>query len=328
MSDQTLPRLVAAMRGRRVLVVGDLILDEFVWGSTRRISPEAPVPVVEVQSRTYCPGGAANVCANVASLGGVPMLAGVVGHDAAGERLSRELAGRGIDTDGVLATSDRPTTTKTRIIARSQQVLRIDCENRQSLPPSLEEEFLRYVDARLPEVHACVVSDYAKGVVSERLAQGAITRSRQLGIPVVVDPKSTDFSIYRRASVVKPNLHELESVLHQAIDDEPALVRAGRQLSDLLEGSEVLVTRGPQGMLLFQSGRPPQSFPTQARSVFDVTGAGDTVVATLALALAAGATLEQAAHLANLAGGISVGKLGTATVSDEELLHELRELER
>ncbi len=313
-------RLAEAFRGKRVLVLGDVMLDEYIWGEVRRISPEAPVPVVEMSRRTYVPGGASNTAANVAALGGVPMLLGIVGGDYHATVLREALTRHGIDPEGLCVDPTRLTTTKTRIVAHSQQVVRLDCEQRAPLAAGLEDELLAAAEARLPGVEVCVISDYGKGLVSERVARQFIRLARLAGRPVVVDPKGTDYGKYRGATVVKPNVHEAEAVAKQPITDEASLREVGRRLLEILDGSALLITRGPQGMSLFRADADTVHLPTLARHVYDVTGAGDTVASTLALSLAAGGNLEEAMHLANRAASIVVGKVGTATVTPEELL--------
>ena len=316
--------VLADFPGRCVLVVGDVMLDEYICGEVRRISPEAPVPVVELYRRVYVPGGAANTAANVISLGGRAWLGGVVGRDPSAEVLRQVLRERGIDDGGLVVDPTRPTTIKTRIVARNQQIVRVDVEKHLPLPPELENALLVWAATRLREVHVCILSDYAKGVVSARLAERFIQMAREASKPVVVDPKGADYTKYRGATVVTPNVHEVEVALKCEIHDDSELLEAGLRLSAILEGSALLITRGPEGMSLFLDGAEVVHIPAVARSAFDTTGAGDTVVATLALALAAGATLQQAARLANYAAGIVVGKFGTATVTLEELLEGVR----
>jgi D-beta-D-heptose 7-phosphate kinase/D-beta-D-heptose 1-phosphate adenosyltransferase len=324
MRDGTNRGLAAAFRGKRVLVLGDIMLDEYIWGEVRRISPEAPVPVVEMSRRTYVPGGASNTAANVAALGGLPQLLGVVGSDYQASCLREALSRSGIDHQGLCVDEDRVTTTKTRIVAHSQQVVRLDCEQRAPLSARLEDALLREAETRLPEVDAGVISDYGKGMVSERVARQFIRMARQSAKPVVVDPKGTDYGKYRGATVVKPNAHEAEAVAKQPITDEDSLQEVGRRLLEVLDGSALLITRGPQGMSLFRWGEPAVHLPTLARHVFDVTGAGDTVASVLSLGLAAKGSLEESMHLANRAASIVVGKVGTATVTLEELLAETK----
>jgi D-beta-D-heptose 7-phosphate kinase/D-beta-D-heptose 1-phosphate adenosyltransferase len=312
--------LVRSFAGKRVLVVGDVILDEYIWGEVRRISPEAPVPVVEMQRRTYVPGGAANAAGNVVSLGGQALLGGVVGPDHAAGQLRRALRHGGVDADGLVEDPERQTTCKTRIVAHNQQVVRVDCEQRAALPAPVENKLLAWVEATVPAVDACILSDYGKGVVSPRLAGHVLRLARQAGRPVIVDPKGTDYAKYRGATLIKPNLPEAERVLRREIHSDAEFLSAGRQLLEVLDSSAVLITRGARGMTLFREGSPPLHVPSVAREVFDVTGAGDTVVSTLALALAANVSLDQAADLANRAAGVAVSKLGTSAVTFHELL--------
>jgi rfaE bifunctional protein kinase chain/domain len=314
------PDILAKFRGTPVLVAGDLMLDEFVWGQVSRISPEAPVPVVEVQRRTYTAGGAANTAANVGSLGGRPVVAGVVGDDADGGRVCDLLDAQGVDTAPVVRDPKNPTTTKTRVVAHGQQVVRIDNERPGPVGAEVESELGRWTAGALAAVRGCVVSDYGKGVVTPTFAGRLIDRCREAGVPVVVDPKGTDYAKYRGATLVKPNQLEAGKVLNRDLRTDADVFRAGADLLALLgPDTAVLVTRGANGMTLFEPGRRPVHVPTQAREVFDVTGAGDTVAGTLALALAAGASLPAACHLASLAAAVVVGKVGTATCSLDEL---------
>jgi rfaE bifunctional protein kinase chain/domain len=312
--------IVRAFAGKEVLIVGDVMLDEYVWGKVRRISPEAPVPVLDFTHRTRQPGGAANTAANVLSLGGRALLGGAVGDDEQGKLLLELLRAAGGDVHGLVVAAGRRTTTKTRLIAHSQQVIRVDYEHAEPLPAPREDELLAWAERHMAQADVCVLSDYAKGVVSERLAERFIELARRSGKPVLVDPKGTSFAKYRGATLVKPNLLEVERFLNQEIREEPGMLAAGQRLVEALGGSAVLVTRGPEGMSLFRRSTPPVHIPSAAQAVYDVTGAGDTVVGTLALALAAGAALDLAARLANRAAGIVVGKVGTAQVTPEELL--------
>jgi len=312
--------IVHAFAGKHVLIVGDVMLDEYVWGKVRRISPEAPVPVIEYESRSFRPGGAANAAANVRSLGGNVLMGSVVGADAQGRQLLELLQAGGMDSQGLFLAQERWTTTKTRLLAHHQQVVRIDYERIEALSDQREDELLTWVKNNIQRADACVLSDYAKGLVSVRIAEEVIRLARQAGKPVLVDPKGVNFAKYRGATLVKPNQHEVERVLNHEIRAEAELMDAGRRLLELLEGSAVLITRGAHGMNLFRADAPPVHFPSLARNVFDVTGAGDTVVGVVALALAAHVDLEAAAQLANKAAGIVVGKVGTAQVTRAELL--------
>ena len=312
--------LLRAMRGKRVLVIGDVMLDEFIWGKVARISPEAPVPVVEVTDQSFHLGGAGNVARNVRALGGQATLAGVVGRDAAGERLKEAVAAAGIDS--LLAVSDtgRPTTVKTRIVAHNQQVVRADRESATEIPDGMEDVLLEGARRALASCQALVVSDYQKGVVTARLLKRLLPLARRRRLPVLVDPKVQHFPLYKRVALVTPNQHEAQQASGIVIRGAADLLAAGRALLKRLECRAVLVTRGEQGMSLFERGRPPVHIPTAAREVFDVTGAGDSVIATLALALCAGSRLPEAAALANYAAGVVVGKLGTASASPAEVL--------
>ncbi len=323
MTGRSLRDLLAAFPGRGVLVLGDVMLDEYIWGEVRRISPEAPVPVVEVRRRQFVPGGAANTAANVAALGGRPLLVSVVGQDHAADLLREVLARNGAEPAGLCVEAARATTIKSRIVAHNQQVARFDVEERAPLTAAVEDAVIAAVQRHLAHAEACIISDYAKGVVTPRVARECVRLARQAGRPVVVDPKGADYSKYRGATVVKPNLQEAERSAKVEITGEATLREAAERLIDLLGGSAVLVTRGAEGMSLFRPGEPPLHVPAVLRNVFDVTGAGDTVAGTLAMALAARGSLEDAIQLANRAASIVVGKVGPATVTRDELGAEL-----
>lgn len=303
-----------------ILVVGDLMLDEFVWGQVSRISPEAPVPVVEVNRRSCTAGGAANTAANVAALGGKPVVAGILGDDAAGQQVLVILQGGGASTEAIVSDSARPTTTKTRIIAHSQQVVRIDHEPHEPMPGRLLESLLGRVMPLLEQVAGCVVSDYGKGVIESGFVRELIVAARQAGVPVVIDPKGVDYAKYRGASLVKPNQLEAGKVLNRELHSPEEVRSAGQELLELLgPDSSLLITQGPQGMSLFEAGQEVTQIPAHAREVYDVTGAGDTVASTLGLALASGGGMVDACRLASLAAAIVVGKVGTATCGHNEL---------
>lgn len=312
--------VVAALGGLRAVVVGDLMLDEYVWGRVSRISPEAPVPVVEVEGRSHVPGGAANVATGIVALECSAVLGGVVGDDEAGRSLEAALTERAVDCGGVLTEVGRSTTTKTRVIAHSQQVVRTDFEQRAPLDGELETRLLEWAGGELEHADVLVLSDYAKGVLSVGLAQELIERARARGIPVVVDPKGVDYAKYRGATVLTPNVHDAERAAMYPVQGYEDLLEVARRLADVLPDTYLLVTRGSEGMSLLR-GDDAVDFEADARAVYDVTGAGDTVVAALAAALAADVALDDAVQLANAAAGIVVGKLGTASVS----LAELRE---
>ena len=312
-------RLLGAFRSARILVVGDVMLDEFLWGKVARISPEAPVPVVEVTHQTFHLGGAGNVANNVNALGGQAVLAGVIGRDVAGDKVRHSLVQSGVEDALALAEVGRPTTIKTRIVAHHQQVVRADRERTDDLPSEIEDALLERIREALPSCKAVVVSDYQKGVVTGRLMKSLRALAARQDKPLLVDPKVRHFERYRGAAVVTPNQGEAEQVTGVRIRGEADLREAGEKILRRLECGAALITRGEHGMSLFVRGGKPLHIPTAAREVFDVTGAGDTVVATLALALAAGAALPEAAVLANYAAGVVVGKLGTATANPDEL---------
>jgi D-beta-D-heptose 7-phosphate kinase/D-beta-D-heptose 1-phosphate adenosyltransferase len=316
-------RLLAAMRGQRVLVVGDVMLDEFIWGRVARISPEAPVPVVEVTGQSFHLGGAGNVAANVRSLGGGAALAGVIGEDVAGERLKSVLHAAGVESALAVSRGGRPTTVKTRIVAHNQQVVRADREESDDVTDGVEKALLDGVRQALPACAAVVLSDYQKGVITPRLMKMLLPLARRRNVPVLVDPKVRHFARYRRVTLLTPNQLEAEQATGLRIREDKDLRAAGERIMKMLACEAVLITRGEHGMCLFERGRRPLSIGTAAREVFDVTGAGDTVVATLALALGAGARLAEAAILANCAAGVVVGKVGTATATPGEVLAAL-----
>jgi len=308
------------MRDRRVIVLGDVMLDEFLWGTVARISPEAPVPVVEVTRQSYHLGGAGNVAANVCSLGGSAVLAGVVGSDSAAERVRESLGRAGVQAALVSSDSARPTTVKTRIVAHHQQVVRADRERADDITADLEDDLVGRLRGALPSCGALVVSDYQKGVVTPRLMRVVVSLARRRGVPVLVDPKVGHFPFYRGVSLITPNQLETEQATGIRIRTEDDLLAAGARILRKLRCGAALVTRGEQGMSLFQGGARPLHIPTAAREVFDVTGAGDTVIATVALGLCSGARLHEAAMLANYAAGVVVGKLGTATATPDEVM--------
>jgi D-glycero-beta-D-manno-heptose-7-phosphate kinase len=318
LNQSRIGQLLESFAGKKILIVGDIMLDEFIWGKVQRISPEAPVPVVEVMNETYRLGGSGNVAANIKAMGGVPIPIAVHGPDEAARRLANLLEQSQIDVSG-LVIADRPTTLKTRIIAHNQQVVRTDRESRKALPSNvnvaLEAAFLR----NLAHANAVIVSDYDKGVVNRELLGSILPKARNARIPVFLDPKVHHADYYRPITAITPNKREAELLTGLSIQDDESLEQAGRNLRQKFECEYALITRGEEGMSLF-NGTGSQHLPTFAREVFDVTGAGDTVIATLALARASGATMEEAAVLANHAAGIVVGKIGTATVDRSELL--------
>jgi D-beta-D-heptose 7-phosphate kinase/D-beta-D-heptose 1-phosphate adenosyltransferase len=303
-----------------LLVIGDLILDHYVMGRVSRISPEAPVPVVHVESETLRLGGAANVFNNILALGGKADLCGVIGADESGRLLLKELGQSRSGRGGVIIDHDRPTTRKSRVIAHNQQIVRYDMEGRQELKGTLQKRLLRYVESRIRELSCIVVSDYAKGVVSAALMTELTRLAALRKIPIIVDPKVEHFSYYKGVTVITPNHLEATQAAGLHGDDDQTINQAGAVIRQRLGCQSVLITRGEKGMSLYEGEGTSWHLPTQARQVYDVTGAGDTVIGTLALALATGASMREAATLANHAAGIVVGMVGTATVSPKQLL--------
>jgi len=309
----------------RVLVVGDLILDQYIWGEVNRISPEAPIPIVEVIRENFTLGGAANVAHNVCALGAQAEVCGIVGEDGYGRQLLDTLQEKRIQVHGVVPDPQRTTTLKTRIVAHKQQVVRVDREDARAADAALLDRIERRVRERLPHVDAVILEDYGKGVIQDDLLEKIVPLARASGRIVTVDPKKDHFDFYRGVSIITPNLLEAETATGIRISDARSLHQAGERLLGLLECEAVLITMGDRGMCLFQRGEDPLEIPALAREVYDVSGAGDTVIAVLTTALVAGATMRQAATLSNVAGGLVVEKLGTATVSRDELKRRLRE---
>jgi D-beta-D-heptose 7-phosphate kinase/D-beta-D-heptose 1-phosphate adenosyltransferase len=321
--------LVRRFAGVRVLVVGDFMLDQFVWGRVERISPEAPVPVVHVTAEERRPGGAGNVVSNIAALGGRAAAAGVIGRDAAGVALTRALAGLRAATDGLIVSGRSETIQKTRIIAHHQQVVRLDRETAAAADDPGARRVRDFVLRHRRRFDVLIVSDYGKGAIGPELLAALAEARARAPFVWLVDPKRPNFSHYRRASLMKPNREEAAAAAGIEIRDAASLRAAGARLLARWETDAVLISRGEEGMALFKPGSRAggvavEEFPTVAREVFDVTGAGDTVLATCALALGAGGTLEEATVLANYAAGVVVGKVGTATLAADELRAAVR----
>ncbi|HAY21554.1 MAG TPA: D-glycero-beta-D-manno-heptose-7-phosphate kinase [Desulfobacterales bacterium] len=300
------------------------MLDEYVWGQVERISPEAPVLVVKVERETRVLGGAGNVVNNLVGLGAQVAVLGLVGEDNAGAVLKTEVRRLGVDPSGLFTDPERQTTRKTRVVGGNQQIVRIDRENQHLAAGWFEQQARHYFTDILPDLHAIVISDYGKGVLVDSLLAELIHRGREQHLPVVVDPKGRDFSRYRRAAVITPNRKETELAVGYPLSRGDEVLRAGRDLCNACETDAILITRGAEGMTLFPQAAPPVEIPALAREVFDVSGAGDTVVAVMALGLACWRDFLVAAHLANTAAGIVVGKVGTAPVLRSELAKALQ----
>ncbi len=322
------------------MIIGDIIVDEYIWGDVNRISPEAPVPVFETAAETTGCGGAANVAQNVASLGGNATLVGVIGEDRAGEKLIQMATEMNLDIARVCIDSQRPTSTKTRVIAHAagststevtqeqgQHLLRIDRESKQEIPARLSDHLLAEVISQLPTSDAVVFADYDKGVVNTQLIKEVVKHAQPYNIPIIADPKRDNFWHYEGVTVVTPNHKEAGIALHEEIKDVAQLIAVGEKILNRLSLKALLITRDAEGMSLFQrrtdGSLEVKHLPPHSKAVTDVTGAGDTVAAVFTLALATGAEFHTAAVLSSLAGGIVVGKMGCATVTSEELLQAI-----
>ncbi|MBM4145045.1 MAG: D-glycero-beta-D-manno-heptose-7-phosphate kinase [Nitrospira sp.] len=317
----TYRNILSEFKKKKILVVGDLILDRYIWGKVSRISPEAPVPIVEVTDENFLLGGASNVANNIVALDGQVTIVGVAGHDRSGEILRKMLEERGIKCEGVLW-SARPTTVKARVIAHSQQVVRFDREDKEKVEGKVLRKLLNYISGALPDHDAVIISDYKKGVVSSELVREILKQSRPKNIFVSVDPKVGHFHCYKNVSLITPNVIEASAASGIEIKDEKSLINAGKTLLRKIPCEAVLITRGEHGMSLFNKYKVVH-IPTAAKNVYDVTGAGDTVIATFTLAHATGASLEESAVIANHAAGIVVGEIGTAVVTADALRKSL-----
>ena len=326
LTEERAAQIVEDMRGRTVAVFGDCMLDEFIWGDVTRISPEAPVPVVDIRRDSAHLGGAANVLANLTALGAQACLISVVGKDQAGERLRAELhRAKALNVDDLLVVDEtRPSTVKTRIIAHNQLVVRADREKRDPVDSSIEKRLVDVLLGALGKVDALIVSDYDKGAVTPRVLEQVLAQAHERGIPTLVDPKIRNFGYYRPATLITPNHHEALRLTNTEDHSDEGLRHAGRLIRERIGCAGVLITRGERGMMLIEGDGEPVYVQTAAREVYDVTGAGDTVIATLAAALTSGATTLEAAMLANYAAGVAVSKIGTASVSPDELVKAVR----
>ncbi len=332
-------QIISNFKKARILIVGDLILDEFIYGSVERISPEAPVPVVWANKREYLPGGACNVASNIASLGAAVSLVGVVGKDNYAKQLFSELEKRKINTDGIFEDSKRHTILKTRIIGGHQQIVRLDWEDADSIPGTISKKMSDYISRNLKDFDCLIIEDYGKGVITKELLN-SIRQANTSNKTITVDPKEDHFALYKdlKISAITPNRKEAENAIrnikisdsanklkiyHDRLATSKDIDLAGAELLKYLGSKAVLITLGESGMRLFEKGKKPFHIDTVAQEVFDVSGAGDTAIATLTLALASGATIQEAAVISNFAAGIVVGKMGVATVSPEELLNSI-----
>jgi rfaE bifunctional protein kinase chain/domain len=345
--SRKLTRFAKALRGRRIGVAGDFMLDRYVWGSATRLSPEAPVPVVDFANESEVLGGAGNVATNLAALGATVLAFGVIGEDEEGRAIRSLMETAGVATKGIAGDASRITTVKTRIVARHQQIVRVDRERREPLSRALEDGLVRAIKAALPRLDALVVSDYDKGVVTDSLADRVLTECHRRGVPALVKPKTSRLFAYRGASLIVCNAKEAGFFVTRSLDDDESVEQAGRALLAHFGCSAVVITRGSEGLNVFED-TAPKGFHVSAtsseisyarvgqagvdrtahgRQVFDVTGAGDTVLSVLALAVAARVPIREAAVLANAGAGVVVGKLGTSTVTLGELFAAMRDLQ-
>lgn len=318
-----LEEILPGFQSSRVMVLGDLMLDHFLWGTVTRISPEAPVPVVEVNDETIRLGGAGNVAHNIRTLGAMPVLVGLVGDDQHGHTLIQAIGDEGVDTGGIVTDVDRSTTVKTRVVAHSQQVVRADREDTREVTGKAFQQILGKVEGQLNDVQAVIISDYGKGVITAKILSRILPLVKEKGKFVAVDPKESHFPLYRGVSLITPNQQEAGQAYGRSITDQTSLEKVGRGMLQRLELDALLITRGEEGMTLFEGDGSLTHFPTMAREVYDVTGAGDTVVASFVVARTAGASLKEAALISNHAAGIAVGGVGTTAVTFQELAEDL-----
>ena len=327
MIESRLKTLIPKFEGKKILIVGDLMLDEHIWSKVNRISPEAPVVVADVIRISHVPGGCGNVAANVVSLGGYPLLVGIIGRDSSGDKLQRALRNLGIDTRHIITAGERPTTLKSRIIAGSQQVVRVDREEKNQVSDRLSRHILSVASRLIKKADAVIISDYGKGVLSASNCQQIIRLAKRARKPVLADPKGSNYSKYRGITIMTPNQLEAETATGIKITDPESLEKAGQKLMRELKLPNLMITRGREGLSLFESGQKRFDIPAVPREVFDITGAGDTVIATLALGIASGAALHDAALLSNYAASVKVSKIATQPVYRMELEEALEERE-
>ena len=308
------------LANKSILVIGDLMLDEYHWCNVNRISPEAPVPICSINNTTLMPGGAGNVANNLQSLGGNPILVGTIGFDSSGDKLSDTLHKSNISTSHLIQSDDRPTILKSRVIAHHQHVIRLDRDTTHKLSRKTQNNILKKIKELIPSVDAVLLSDYGKGMLSETVIQKTIAQAKERNIPVIVDPKGTQYGKYRHATLITPNYSEFCLACKTHPKNESQIHQKAIQLKKRLHLHSLLITRSEKGMSIIDESNAKKDIPTRAKEVFDITGAGDTVIATITLCLAAGWTIEEACHFANYAAGIVVGKVGTSTTQIQEIV--------
>ena len=314
--------IILGFKNKRILVLGDLMLDKYLWGQVNRISPEAPVPIVAVNRDTSSLGGAGNVANNLYGMGALPLLTGVVGQDPAGEWIRKQIP----DNRGILSISDRPTTVKTRIIAHQQQVVRVDQEYQHLISAQEENQIINFI--RQEHYQGIIISDYNKGMVTRLLMENILDHAQSQSIPIFVDPKVENIAFFSPVMLLTPNHFEAEKIANHPCNTNEEVERAGENIFSRISTKYVILKRGEQGMTILEKNKKAVHFPTKAREIYDVTGAGDTVIAAASLALLSGATIQEAARLANTAAGIVISKIGTASLSAEELLSALKSQNR
>lgn len=311
-------KIIENFKAKRILVLGDIMLDKYIWGNVGRISPEAPVPVVEVKKDTSCLGGAGNVARSLETLGALPLLVGVVGDDREGDWIKKNVP----ESRGIFRDRNRPTTVKMRIIAHHQQVVRVDLEKKSAISPELERKIYDFIQQE--KYDGILLSDYNKGILTKTLVNGLLSFAQEKKVSVFVDPKFENFYLFSPVTLITPNHIEAERIVQHECTTDSQVEKAGEKIFSQIRTAYLIIKRGEQGMSIFEKGKKTLHIPTVAREVYDITGAGDTVIATAALALLSGSSILEAAVLANAAAGIVVGKIGTAAVTSEELLESLK----
>jgi len=319
LSNKRLKQLKNNFRGLKIAVIGDMMLDGYFWGDVKRISPEAPVPVIEVENEFFRFGGAANVTLNVLKLGGIPYSIGLVGNDNDGKIFNSLMKESGITSDGIFVDKSRPTTAKTRVIAGNQHVVRIDKESKKDISSETEKKLFNYLSSRIKNLDGIILQDYNKGVLIPGFIKKIIQLANEKDVLITVDPKFNNFFEYKNVTVFKPNRKEAEDILAVKIKTDTDITRAGNILLERLNAKNILLTLGAEGIAVFEQGKPEKRMPTKARRVADVSGAGDTVIATLTMALAAGANILEASYLANYAAGIVCEEVGIVPIETGKL---------
>jgi rfaE bifunctional protein kinase chain/domain len=318
-SKKRLDELKKSFNGKRIAVIGDMMLDGYFWGDVKRISPEAPVPVLEVEEEFFRFGGAANVALNILTLGGIPVPVGVIGNDNYGNIFSSLIKEKKIEDEGIIIDEERPTTTKTRVIANNQHVVRIDKESKAYINGKIEKKISSYLENVIDKLDGIILQDYNKGILTPSLISKIITLANKKDVLITVDPKFDNFFEYKNVTVFKPNRKETEAILGMRIKNDEDISKAGRDLLNKLSSKYVLLTLGESGIAVFEKSKSERRMPTKARKVADVSGAGDTVISTLTIGLAAGADIYEASFLANYAAGIVCGEVGIVPIEKQKL---------